>query len=63
MKPKVDKNKCTGCGTCVALCPDLFYLDEDGKANVKENIDCDEAGCSCQDTVDSCPGQAISLKK
>lgn len=31
----VDKNKCLGCGTCVALCPEIFELGEDGKAEVK----------------------------
>lgn len=61
MKPKVDQEKCTGCGTCVALCPDLFEIREDGKAHVIEGKDCTTGQCDCQATVDSCPSEAISL--
>jgi len=25
-KIKIDKNKCIGCGACVALCPAIFEL-------------------------------------
>lgn len=53
---KVDKEKCIGCGTCVALCEAVFELGDDGKAYVKEqkNEKCvDEA-------IESCPTEAIS---
>lgn len=53
----VDKNKCLGCGTCVALCPKVFKLGNDGKAEVidpkgdtEENI---------KNAIDSCPVGAI----
>lgn len=59
-KPKVDQEKCTGCGTCVALCPDVFEIDEDGKSKVKNADACDN--CDCQAAADSCPEEAISLE-
>ncbi|MDD5341908.1 MAG: ferredoxin [Patescibacteria group bacterium] len=62
MKPTVDKEKCQGCGTCVALCPNVFALDDSGKSQVIAKGTCEEAGCDCQAAADSCPYQAISLK-
>jgi len=31
---KVDKDKCIGCGVCVAECPDGTKIKKDGKAEV-----------------------------
>ena len=60
MTPKVDKEKCIGCGTCVSLCPDVFELKEDGKSHVRPGADCEKAGC-CKEAADSCPVDAIAL--
>ena len=60
MQPKVDLNLCIGCGTCVALCPEVFQMGEDGKAHVIEGVDYEKnAECSKQGK-ESCPVQAIS---
>lgn len=56
--PKVDKEKCIGCSTCVALCPNTFKMDDDGKA-VAFTQDGDSPE-SIQLAIDSCPTQAIS---
>jgi len=61
MKPIVDKNKCTGCGTCMALCSEVFEFDLDGKSKVIDDNGC-QKGCDCQQAVDSCPNQAITLE-
>jgi ferredoxin len=31
---KVDKEKCMGCGLCPLLCPEIFELNSEGKAEV-----------------------------
>ena len=57
MPPKVDADKCTGCGTCVSICPvDVFVLN-DGKSKVVKPKECIECG-SC---VVNCPQKAIKL--
>ena len=55
----VDKEKCIGCGTCVAICPvGATSFDSDGKVKIDKSI-C--IGCgSCQA---ACPMNAINLDK
>lgn len=60
-KVKVDENLCIGCGTCEALCPKVFKLDMDsGKSKVISD-NCEE--CDCQEVVNSCPVNAISIEE
>lgn len=59
-KVKVDKDLCIGCGTCEALCPDMFKM-EDGKSVVIGD-ECN-AECDCQEAVNSCPVAAISMEE
>lgn len=56
--PKVDAEKCIGCGACVALCPDVFELRSDGKSHVKNP----RGKCDLKAAVDACPVGAISIK-
>ncbi|MFA6048294.1 MAG: ferredoxin [Parcubacteria group bacterium] len=55
---KVNEELCIGCGTCESLCSKIFKI-EDGKSKV---ISQDCAECNCQEVVDSCPVNAISLQ-
>ena len=53
---KVDKEKCVGCGLCPILCPEIFEINEEGKATVisqKEDPHLKEA-------IEQCPEEAIS---
>jgi ferredoxin len=57
-KPVVNKDLCIGCGTCEALCAQVFKI-EDGKSVVVAT-ECGD--CDLQEAVDSCPVGAISLE-
>ena len=57
--PVVNMDLCIGCGLCTELCPKVFELKDD-KAWVKDAKACDT--CDCQQSVDSCPVQAITLE-
>jgi ferredoxin len=55
-KPVVNSDLCTGCETCVSLCPDVFEMQ--GEIAFASNPDkCDT--CNCQEAVDTCPVEAI----
>jgi len=60
-KIKVDKECCIGCGSCVAICSEIFELGEDGKSNVKKD-EVEEIGC-VQQAVESCPAGCITVSK
>ncbi|MBU0493632.1 MAG: ferredoxin [Chloroflexi bacterium] len=60
MKITIDLELCTGCGTCEAVCPEVFELDDEGFARVIAEADCAEAGC-CEEAADSCPEEAITI--
>jgi len=54
----VNKDLCIGCGTCEALCPAVFKLNAEAKAEVVSQAD---AGCA-KTAAESCPTQAIKIK-
>ncbi|MDD4271620.1 MAG: ferredoxin [Patescibacteria group bacterium] len=58
MSIKVNNNLCIGCGTCEALCPAVFKLNAEGKADI---ITQEEAPCA-KNAAESCPTQAIEVK-
>ena len=56
-----DKDLCIGCGICVEVCPEVFEMDDDDKAQVKMNPIPPEAEGSCRKAVDQCPVTAIKI--
>ena len=38
MNATVDQYLCIGCGACVALCPRVFRMGEDGKSGVSQAV-------------------------
>jgi len=51
---KINKEKCIGCGTCEAVCEEVFGV-KGGKAFVKK-----QKNLSCvKEAIDSCPVEAI----
>lgn len=39
MKVWIDQDLCTGDGLCAEICPDIFFMHDDGLAYVKEADD------------------------
>jgi NAD-dependent dihydropyrimidine dehydrogenase PreA subunit len=56
MAVTIDKEKCTGCGACVDVCPVDALKLEDDKAVVDP-----ETCIDCGTCVDECPVEAITL--
>lgn len=65
MKAIVNKDKCFGCGGCVASMGKIFDFDDDGKAKViMENVEDKELQDELKNFADNkyCPGDAISYE-
>ncbi|MCX6782149.1 MAG: ferredoxin [Candidatus Magasanikbacteria bacterium] len=60
MTPKVDKEKCIGCGACVAIAPNTFKMGDDGKSDILNPAGDSEE--SIKQAADGCPVQAISIE-
>lgn len=57
MPAKVDEKTCTGCSTCVDICPAEAIAIENEKAKI------DTAACvDCETCVDECPASAITME-
>ena len=57
MPAKVDKEKCTGCESCVEECPSeaIKMLEEKADVDVDACVDCGVC-------VDTCPAEAITME-
>lgn len=56
MAVKVDLQKCTGCGTCVDVCPTEALKVKSGKVVVSQD-DCTE----CETCIAECPEEALNM--
>lgn len=61
MKAYVDKDTCISCGLCPSLCPEVFEMEDDGKAGVIVEAVPAEAEGSAKEAEESCPVNAISV--
>lgn len=70
--PKIilEREKCIGCGSCVALCQKYWELADDGKSHVKgssvdpktqkEELEVKKIECA-QEAANTCPVQCIHI--
>ena len=63
MKVTVDRDTCIGCGVCVAMCPDLFKLDDESIAIVKTNTVPPNLETEARETAESCAVDAIYIEE
>lgn len=72
MKVIHEREKCIGCGSCAALCPDYWEMAEDGKSTLKNSqsnsktgnyeLEVEKAKCN-QEAADSCPVRCIHIER
>ena len=55
-----DKEKCIGCGTCAAVCPDNWQMVGAKSKPIKTEVE--ELGCN-EAAAKQCPVQAIKIVK
>ncbi len=60
MKLHVDENKCAGHALCTVIAPDLFEMDDLGKAQVIGEVT-DANRLDAEDAMRECPAVAILM--
>lgn len=61
MKAYVDKDACISCGLCPSICPEVFEMEDDGKAGVVTDEVPESQKDSAKEAEESCPVNAISV--
>ncbi len=62
VKGHVDKETCISCGLCPDICPEIFSMDDDGKAIALDNEIPDELVESAKEAEELCPVEAITVE-
>jgi ferredoxin len=57
----VDRDRCVGSGTCEALAPDVFEVDDDGVLVVLRDEPAADEQSDVRDAVTACPTRALTL--
>ena len=68
MRVSIDKTKCAGCGSCVAICPEVFEMKDDGTVDVKaeyQGVDITDAELieKVKQAMLACPATAIVIEE
>ncbi len=61
MRASVDQDGCISCGLCVSICPSVFSMNEDDKAQAIDEDIPDEYNQDAEDARDGCPVSVIDL--
>jgi len=61
MTPKVDQEKCIGCGACASIAADVFKINENDKVEVLSGDHSDKEEAVKQ-AKDACPVAAITIE-
>ncbi len=63
MKVKVTED-CIACGACVDICPEVFFLGDDGFAHAREEAaKKPELAEKIREAADGCPTEAIKIEE
>ncbi len=58
----IDKENCIGCGACVATAPEVFEMNDEGKAEVLKIELTDEEIEKTKEAVSVCPVNVIDVE-
>jgi len=67
MKVSIDKTKCVLCASCVAICPEVFEMKDDGSVDVKSEFQGKDVPSELEGKVKEaqsmCPATAIVIEE
>lgn len=62
MKTHVDQDTCIGCGLCNSTCPEVYDMNDEGKAYAVDEVVPAEHENHAQEAADGCPVSAIEIE-
>ncbi len=62
MKAFVDREGCIGCTLCASVCPDVFKMEDDGKAKSIDGEIPESCVKKAEEAADSCPVSVITVE-
>lgn len=60
LEAKIDRDGCIGCGVCPDVCPSVFHMADDGKAEVYGGITEENVQVANQ-AAEQCPVSVIEI--
>ncbi len=61
MKASIDRDGCISCGLCPEICPEVFRMADDGRAEAYQEEVPAEAEDSAVEAQDGCPVAVITV--
>ena len=62
MIAKINREGCISCGLCTQICPEVFYIADDGLADVKVDKVPGTAEDTAYEAQENCPVSVIDVK-
>lgn len=62
MKVTIDRSGCIGCGLCAGTCPEVFRMDDEGKAEVYAQPDKNSEAAAAE-AEENCPASVIKTEE
>ena len=62
MKVRVDKELCDGFQNCIAICPEVFEMEDDVAVAMVEEVP-EDLQEKCRDAAETCPAEAIIIEE
>ena len=62
LKVSVDYERCTGVGACEAVCPEVFFMRDDGLPEVLEAKPHETLWAAVERAEEACPDEAVILE-
>ena len=64
IKTWINKDTCIGCGTCIAVAPEIYEFDSDGKSKAKiEIIEYPNLIEKAKDAEVACPTHSVKVEE